>query len=313
MSIVDYVCGALCIEKEQLIQFAVTAPHRYKKYEIPKRSGNGTRTIAQPSRQLKYIQRLILSELMKLLVPHQSAFAYIKNISIKNNAEVHVNSRYLLKMDFKDFFPSITPELMFQEYIRFGVTFTDEDVELLSNIFFFKLRKNSKLRLSIGAPSSPFISNIVMRNFDFVVSQICEEKKIKYTRYADDLTFSSNIRNILFDVPEMVTNTLRSEGYGSIKVNKEKTVFASKGNNRHVTGITLSNEGELSVGRNKKRELSAAIHKFSLGNLCDSEVEKLKGELAFVFFVEPTFKVRMQCKYGSDVCRKLWKETGVVS
>ena len=65
MSIVDYVCDALCIEKMQLMHFAVTAPHRYKKYEIPKRSGNGTRTIAQPSKQHKFIQRIIISELEK--------------------------------------------------------------------------------------------------------------------------------------------------------------------------------------------------------------------------------------------------------
>ncbi|BBS86654.1 retron St85 family RNA-directed DNA polymerase [Aeromonas media] len=307
MSIVDYVCDALCIEKMQLMHFAVTAPHRYKKYEIPKRSGNGTRTIAQPSKQLKFIQRIIISELEKILTPHPSAFAYIKGISIKDNAEMHVKNRYLLKMDFKDFFPSITPDLMFQEYARFGVTFSPEDSALLSNILFFKLRKNSKLKLSIGAPSSPFISNIIMRHFDAVISELCQHKKISYTRYADDITFSSNIKNVLFEIPEAITVALKKEGYKCIKINKEKTVFSSKRNNRHVTGITISNEDKLSVGRTKKRILTAAVHKFSLGYLSESDIEKLKGELSFVFFVEPAFKDRLIKKYGYDVCHKLWK------
>lgn len=307
MSIIDYVCDALCIEKAQLIQFAVTAPHRYKKYDIPKRSGNGTRKIAQPSKQLKFIQKIILLKLEKLLTPHQSAYAYVKNKSIKDNATVHLDNRYLLKMDFKDFFPSITPELMFQEYARFGIVFSDDEKALLSNILFFKLRKNSKLKLSIGAPSSPFISNIVMRHFDMVVSALCEDKKIKYSRYADDITFSSNIRDILFELPQEIASTLKKEGYHDITLNTEKTIFSSKKNNRHVTGVTLSNDKKLSIGRDKKRLLSASIHTFSLGKLCDKDIEKLKGELAFAFYIEPEFKVRMHKKYGSLICSRLWK------
>lgn len=306
MSIFDYVCDSLCIDSKQLKLFSATAPHRYKVYDIPKRSGNGTRTIAHPAKQLKFVQRLVLSELEKLSEPHESAFAYIKKISIKDNAQEHVKNPFLLKMDFKDFFPSITPELMFQEYQRLGIVFNENESDFLSNILFFKLRRNSKLKLSIGAPSSPFISNLIMYHFDSIISEYCKANKIKYTRYADDLTFSSSLKNCLFLVPDKVAHILKEEGYKSILINRDKTIFSSKRHNRHVTGITLSNDGKLSIGRNKKRDLSAAVHSFSIGKFESDNIEKLKGWLSFAFFIEPDFKSRLTKKYGDDVLIRLF-------
>ena len=305
MKMVEFVSESLCIDKDDLMSFSSTAPHRYKVYGIPKRSGKGTRTIAHPSKQLKYIQRLMLSELEKLVLVHDNAFAYRKNISIKDNARVHSSGKYLLKMDFKDFFPSITPELLFQEFKRIDVIWSDIDKELITNIFFFKIRKNSRLRLSIGAPSSPLISNFVMYSFDKAISKLCEEQGVKYSRYADDISFSSNTKGILFNFPKLVEETLKSEGYGNIKINKDKSVFSSKGHNRHITGVTLSNDGSLSVGREKKRLFSAAIHKYSIDKLEESEIDILRGHLSFAFFIEPQFKERMEKKYGKRNLKKL--------
>lgn len=305
MDLTSFLTKSLCIDEASLISFASTAPHRYKVYDIPKRSGRGKRTIAHPSKPLKFIQRLIVSELEKNVVVHDSAFAYRKNLSIKDNAMEHSNSKYLLKMDFKDFFPSITPEVLFQELQRSDINLSDSDRELVSNLLFFKLRKNSRLRLSIGAPSSPLISNFVMYSFDCAIFKICKNQKINYSRYADDITFSSNIKNILFTVPQIVEETLKSQGYNDIKVNSEKTIFSSKGHNRHVTGITLSNNGNLSVGRDKKRDLSAGIHRFSRGKMSEGETSVLLGQLSFAFFIEPQFRERMQRKYGEGIFEEL--------
>lgn len=309
MNIVSYVCDSLCIDEKQLMLFAATSPHRYKIYEIPKRSGQGTRTIAHPSKQLKFIQRLVISQLENIASSHKSAVAYIKGLSIKDNAILHAKNSFLLKMDFKDFFHSITPELMFQTYEQLGVSFSIKDREFLSNILFYKLRKNSHLRLSAGAPSSPFISNIVMHHFDSSMSNYCSENDIIYTRYADDLTFSSNTKGILFPLPDEVRLRLDSTGYGSILINTEKTIFTSKKHNRHVTGITISNDSTPSIGRQRKRNLSAAIHRFSLEKMTEKEIEKLKGDLSFAFFVEPEFKIRMKQKYGEKIYGMLFKKS----
>ncbi|MCT7085107.1 RNA-directed DNA polymerase, partial [Salmonella enterica subsp. enterica serovar Oranienburg] len=88
-----------------------------------------------------------------------------------------------------------------------------------------------------------------------------------YTRYADDLTFSTNNKDVLFDIPDMLENVLPKYSLGRIRINHEKTVFSSKGHNRHVTGITLTNDNKLSIGRERKRKISAMIHHFINGKL----------------------------------------------
>ena len=113
MKILLEISNILCIEPEHLLRFSSTSPHRYKVYTIPKRNGKGIRTIAHPSKELKYIQRILFKVLRKLLPVHQSAMAYKKGVGIKDNAAAHVRNSYLLKMDFNNFFPSITPELYF--------------------------------------------------------------------------------------------------------------------------------------------------------------------------------------------------------
>ncbi|OOF66465.1 hypothetical protein BKL51_01320 [Rodentibacter sp. Ppn85] len=75
---------------------------------------------------------------------------------------------------------------------------------------------------------------------------------ITYTRYADDIIFSTNSVNILFNIPKIVESLLHDIYQGDISLNKEKTVFFSKVHNRHVTGIRLSNDSKLSIGRYKK-------------------------------------------------------------
>lgn len=306
VKIVNFISESLCIEESELISFAHTAPHRYKIYTIPKRSGNGRRTIAHPSKQLKFIQRLTLRLLQDVLPIHESALAYKKSISIRDNANIHRKNQYLLKMDFKDFFPSITPSLLFRELERKNIIVSDEDKNFLASILFFKLRSNSSLKLSIGAPSSPLISNFIMHHFDQILSSECKKMKICYTRYADDITFSTNIKDSLFKIPSIVKNILKNENYPELKVNEEKTVFSSKAHNRHVTGITITNEGALSVGREKRRLLSASLHRYIEGKIDGETKNTLKGQLSFAFFIEPQFKIRLQKKYGVRALEKLF-------
>ncbi|ECJ9431255.1 RNA-directed DNA polymerase, partial [Salmonella enterica] len=206
---------------------------------------------------------------------------YKKGSSIKTNAQVHLHTKYLLKMDFENFFPSITPRLFFSKLRLANIDLTADDKVLLENILFFKSKRNSNLRLSIGAPSSPLISNFVMYFWDIEVQEICPKIGVNYTRYADDLTFSTNNKDVLFDIPDMLENVLPKYSLGRIRINHEKTVFSSKGHNRHVTGITLTNDNKLSIGRERKRKISAMIHHFINGKLSTDECNKLVGLLAF--------------------------------
>ncbi|NDL65072.1 retron St85 family RNA-directed DNA polymerase [Acerihabitans arboris] len=305
MNISKHLCEKLVMDEDEIFKFSITAPYRYKVYEIPKRNSPKKRTIAQPSKELKFIQRIIISLLKDVLPIHASCYAYRKNLSIKHNALVHLNTKYLLKMDFEDFFPSISPHLFFEILKLTKIQFEDNDLILLEKLLFFKPKRNSTLRLSIGAPSSPFISNFVMYFFDIEVQSLCDAHGINYSRYADDLTFSTNNKDLLFDMPIIVSDILSKHSFDSIKINNRKTIFSSKGHNRHVTGITLTNESNLSVGREKKRLISVMIHYFVTGRLDVDDVLKLQGMLSFARFVEPKFYLSMCKKYGLVNIKKL--------
>lgn len=302
MQILQFLCQELSVTEREIKSFVVSAPKKYKVYTIPKKS-SGTRAIAQPARRLKDYQRCLIKLLETKLPIHDAAFAYKKNIGIKENAERHKKSNYLLKMDFQNFFYSISPKLFFAVLKNHNVEFATEDKYLLEKILFFNPSKKTggKLVLSIGAPSSPFVSNFIMYFFDESISKACVNLDVVYTRYADDLTFSSNTNNVLFAVPAMVKKALRDHFNGSITVNEVKTVFSSKAHNRHVTGITITNENTLSIGRQRKRYISSLIHRFSINQLDNEDVKHLQGLLAFCLNVEPDFVERMKKKYSREV------------
>jgi RNA-directed DNA polymerase len=301
ISIVKFVCDTLLMDESELLTFSQTAPHRYKKYTIKKRDGVGLRLIAQPSKEVKFIQRIVLSQLRTMLPVHKSAMAYETGAGIKLNAMHHKDNAYILKMDFKDFFPSITPPLFFAIVKDMGVVLNEDDTLFLSRILFYKSTRKSNLKLSIGAPTSPFISNVVMTGFDKLMLDYCQVHKINYTRYADDITFSTQAKGSLFDIPALVKGNLKKATYNQIKINAEKTVFSSKAFNRHVTGVVLTNDGSLSLGRDKKRLYSAMVHKYSLGLLDETARQKLKGYLAFTIHIEPEFFQRLRKKYSEKV------------
>jgi len=302
--IVEHLSESLFMAEHDIISFALSSPHRYKVYEIAKRNSKKTRTIAHPSKELKFIQRTLAEFLTGILPVHEAAFAYQKGVGIKENAKKHSNSKYLLKMDFKNFFPSITPSLFFSVAESNGIVFDKDDRLALTGLLFWKAKDKDGLVLSIGAPTSPLISNFVMHSFDKAISVICFNKKITYTRYADDITFSTRIKNSLFEFPELISNLL-NETVKGIRVNTDKTIFTSKAHNRHVTGVTLTNEGGLSIGRERKRLISSMIHKSMFNILTNDEASTLLGFISYATHIEPEFLERMTKKYGAEVLQNI--------
>jgi RNA-directed DNA polymerase len=296
------------LSRASVESFAATAPNRYKVYTIPKRT-SGHRVIAHPSKELKVYQRALVAILEGQLISHHSSYAYKKGVSIKDNALKHVKNRYLLKMDFNEFFNSITPEIFFQSVSESSIQFSKSEQKLIENLFFWNKPKTSErhLVLSVGAPSSPIVSNFVMFSFDTVLEAYCHEKSIAYTRYADDLTFSTNIKNILFSMPSFVKETLGHIYQHRITVNNSKTVFSSKAHNRHVTGVTITNENNISIGREKKRTISVMVHKNSIGKLDEPDFKYLQGLLSFAHHIEPRFIISLKSKYGCSLVDNIIK------
>ena len=286
---------------EKVNQIVKSAHRRYKVYEIKKRSGSGYRTIAQPAKEVKLLQYWVINNILNRFDTHPSATAYIKGKNIKDNARPHANYPYLLKLDIKNFFPSIKGD-DFAQLIKSKnkIRLSEHDISILKNILFWIPKHQMEHQLSIGAPSSPMVSNIMMFEFDSLINEYCYNNNINYTRYADDMTFSMEVNEKRNETLDKVENILSSLPYPRLELNNKKTVFVSKANRRIVTGLILSNEGNVSLGRDRKRLISAMIHHFIIGKMNEEEKErdKLRGMIAFAQSVEPEFIARMEKRYG---------------
>lgn len=294
--------------RRQIDTFLQNAPNRYWVFTIPKRNG-GVRIIAHPSRELKEFQRRMISILETNFQVHKNAVAYKSGCGIKENALMHSINPYILKMDFSDFFNSITPNLFFMACRKNNFELSQAEKRVFTKSLFWNKAKSQsgRLSLSVGAPSSPLVSNIIMFTFDETITKICNEREIVYSRYADDLTFSTQNKADLFNLPDQIRVFLNNEYQNRITINDRKTVFTSRSCNRNVTGITITPQGTLSVGRERKRLISSLIHKYSL-NLLDSEMSyHLQGLLSFASYIEPDFKIRMYKKYSINIVTEILK------
>lgn len=291
----------------EVIAFLLNAPNRYKVYKIPKRS-HGHRIIAQPTSELKNYQRAFV-KLFKFPL-HKSATAYRLGKSIKENALAHAKNKYLLKTDLENFFNSINPELFWNCLNKSGAKAPHSDPfekMLVEKILFWcpSKTREGKLILSVGAPSSPLISNFCLYIFDCALFDYCKNKNINYTRYADDLTFSTNTKDILYDIIPIIQKLLKDNFDNEIKLNHSKTVFSSKAHNRHVTGITINNEGDLSLGRERKRYIKHLINQYKYQQLEKTEEDHLRGLLSFAKHIEPNFLERLKVKYSNEIIDSL--------
>jgi RNA-directed DNA polymerase len=271
-----------------------TAPLRYKVFFIPKRKG-GQREVAQPAREVKAIQRWLISRLSTALPLHESATAYRKGASIRENASRHVHSEYVLKMDFRNFFPSILmSDVVSHLARRCSAEYDSSAMRLIAYACTWAPHRQGPLRLCIGAPSSPLLSNSLLFEFDELASRQAAERGAIYTRYADDLTFSTSVPGVLSSFPNMVRGLLDQLAYPRLVINEEKTVFASRAGRRVITGVTLTNDRRLSIGRERKRTIRAMYHHMLRGTLDDDGQQELRGLIAFAEDIEPGFRLWLQ-------------------
>jgi len=308
VDLLSYMSKHLCLSLKDVYNVALTAPYRYKTYKIPKKRPGEFRTISQPAKEVKLLQRFVVTNLLPELPMHNTATAYSKGSSIKLNALKHVENSYLLKMDFSNFFPSIVPDDFFSHLKKYlPGKFNDEELFILSRILFWRNKETNSLQLSIGSPGSPYLSNSIMYNFDTIISAFCNDLGVVYTRYADDLSFSTNKNNTLIIIVKRVNTLVDEINYPKLIINTDKTIFCSKKYNRRVTGIVLSNDNTISLGREKKRIISSKIHHYINNKLAEQEIASLKGILAFAKDVEPEFLERLAIKYGDSILHKLIK------
>lgn len=276
----------------------------YHSVKIPKRKG-GHRTLDVPDGLLKKVQRNLLHHVLKDFSPSQAAMAYRCNTSAVSNAAVHTGRRLVLNLDIHDFFKNITFPMVLHGAFP-GKYFPTPVGTMLTCLCCLRER------LPQGAPTSPAISNLVMKPFDEYMLDWCGRREIAYSRYSDDMTFSGD-----FDAGEALRKTesfLRAYG---LELNHEKTRLCAGGFRQSVTGIVVNEKMQLP--REYRRKLRQEIHYCRIYGAKDHLKRKkdredigvreyllsLIGKVNYLLFVNPGDTWFQEAKkFLQEECRK---------
>ena len=230
----------------------------YKSFRIPKKSG-GYRTISAPKDLLKSF----LTYINRLLQAFYNAPSYVTGFvpdkSVVDNAEIHVGKNYVFNTDIKDFFPSISKSRVWATLKLPPFSFNDTIADAIAGICCTELSVNGEMRWALpqGSPCSPILTNIVCRNLDHKLYKLAKQYNLRYSRYADDITFSSN-RNV-FQKGGKFQNDLASIISGQhFTINQQKTRLQKKFRRQEVTGLIVSDR--VSVPREYIREIDNVLY-----------------------------------------------------
>ncbi len=267
--------------KKGVVASMINSPKNfYKEFSIPKKRG-GYRDIVTPYKSLLEVQQWILSNILSSFHIHDSAFAYVKNRNIALNAKKHIGQKEMLKIDLKDFFPTIQIPRVRELFNRVG--YSKEIAGFLTQL--------CCLNGSIpqGAATSPMISNIILKTLDKRLYNFSKNNNIIYSRYADDLIFSG--KNIPLDFELLVIMNIEDSGF---KVNTLKTRRYSGLDRKLVTGIVVS-EDKIRLPKKTRREIKSQVYYLKKFGILDQVnryndifyIDRVLGRLSFWKQIEP--------------------------
>lgn len=258
----------------------------YRNVEISKKNG-GIRVLNVPNDKLKSIQSAINRVILSKFNISRYATGFVKGKGICDNAIPHIKAKTLMKIDIKDFFPSINFYQVFKQFLFFGYG------KKVSNVL-ARICVDANMKLPQGAPTSPALSNLICLKLDARISAYCEKKSLIFTRYADDITISSNSKlskNEILKIKNIISVILLDEGF---VMNQQKFHYFYQGSRFLITGI-VANE-KISVPKEKIREIDNAIryiNKYGLEDhmkhikcLNDNYIGHLYGLASFIYMID---------------------------
>jgi len=279
----SHLANFLGIKEDALKTLIKDKDRHYHSFYIPKNNG-GRRLISAPTDYLRAIQKRVLRNILEKVPIHPSANGFKRQKSIITNAKNHTGQEIVLKIDIKEFFPSITYQRVKGVYMNLG--YPEGVADALTGLTTYKGR------LPMGAPTSPYLSNIVASRLDRRFANLAEKMDFKYSRYADDLAFSSTDRNFTRYIP-FFKKIIEDEGF---EVNEEKIVIARKGGRQKVTGVVVNKK--VNIERKEYKRLRAVVHNCINGDLkeemrkwgatsLDEFKNTLLGHINFVRMLSP--------------------------
>lgn len=252
---VSQLADLMHVSVSYLVTICLNINREYYVRKIPKKS-SGYRIIEAPSIRVKGLQAWILRNILDKVVSSPYSTAYRKGCSIVNNVYPHQNGLFFLSFDLKDFFPSIYERRIVGIFNSLG--YSRSVSVILGHLCTYKGH------LPQGAVTSPALSNMVAYSLDLRLGGYASKKKFAFTRYADDITFSSGNRNVLSSSKQYAEKIIKAENF---KINDAKTHFAGPGTKCCITGLVKNNsEPGFSVGKKKKNHMKSVIFNLLVNN-----------------------------------------------
>lgn len=217
----------------------------YRSFAIPKRTG-GERTILAPRSFLKAVQYYVLRFILQNQPVSSFATGFVRGKGIVHNARLHAGFPFLLNVDLRDFFGTVTVNQVREEFLKIGFPIATAEALALLCTYGGSLPQ--------GAPTSPALSNLVFSQVDQEISALSSSRRLTYSRYADDLTFSG-LRPIPRQFVADLDRLLVTQGFA---LNTQKTRFAGPSQARYVTGLVVNVHPQ--VDRQTRRTLRAIFH-----------------------------------------------------
>lgn len=244
--------------------------HRYRQFKIKKKSG-GFRQITAPRNQNFMMLLQAVNEILKAIyTPSDYAMGFTEGRSVVTNAAVHKGQNYVFNIDLKDFFPSIEQRRVLKRLGAKPFNFKPEIALLFSGLCAMRVKREtpdeSKERdldktyvyiLPQGAPTSPIITNMICDTLDRRLSGLAKRFGLHYSRYADDITFSS-MHNVYAEKGEFRQELVRIINDQGFAINETKTRLQKLGSRQEVTGIIVSDK--LNVTRKYVREIRSLLY-----------------------------------------------------
>lgn len=267
--------------KEYLRKASHYPKYFYRDFEIIKKNGS-KRPISEPLPSLKEVQIWILKNILYNIPTSPFAKAYKPNSGLLENLKFHKNQPKVFTLDLENFFPSISITSIEKVFLSVGYS------RLIARLLAKLCTRDATLPQ--GAPTSPYLSNLIFKNADAIISAYCVERKIRYTRYADDLSFSGDFeeKELLKKITVIVENL-------DLHINTAKTKLMTPNMRQTVTGIVVNDKPQIAFDkRNELRQAMYYIKKFGIDEHREYKeinqknyLEHLLGKINFVLQINP--------------------------
>ncbi len=270
------LAGKVGTSEFELLRFVYRSHECYSRFKRLKSNGD-SRAIHAPSDQLKKVQRAIVSEFLEKIPLANECTGFRPGLSILDNTLPHCNKRFVFNTDIQEFFPSISSERVLGLFLRIGFSFPLACVLAEVTTYHGSLPQ--------GAPSSPYIANLICYALDSEIAEYCKSKGWNYTRYCDDMTISGDTMFTLADM-RAINEIVDSEGFC---LNMKKTRFLRRNSAQMVSGLVVNKKPNLP--RAKRRKIRAMFHQAELNpEQFVARVKELENHLSQLSMLDPESK-----------------------